>query len=46
MLQAADTCDQSLVCVRTETEKRFCYYIDDSWATYDPANPLPLDPGD
>jgi len=45
MLQVADKCDKSLVCVTTETEKKFCYYIDDAWPIYDPANPLPLAAG-
>ena len=35
MRAAAKDCDKSLVCVRTETLKRFCYYIDSAWPVYD-----------
>ena len=38
MFLAADSCDKSLVCVKTETEKKFCYYIEQAWPTYDSTN--------
>ena len=35
MRAAACDCEKSLVCVKTESEKRFCYYIEGEWPVYD-----------
>ena len=37
--KTVNDCDKSLICVKTETNKRFCYYIGDPWPTYGNANP-------